>query len=146
MALHLFPTPVECKKCGSIVDDPTVDHCPNCGELLKERRTPSRLAGVERRYDNFRLLLSFLRFLGIIMGVTGILVFFFAEGSLSLAWRSLAMAGSIVAGVGFLLIAATLEIFADLEENSRATFRVLQSILDQMRTATVADRSSDAPG
>lgn len=134
MALHLFPTPVECKNCGATIDDAQVDHCPTCGELLKERRTPSRLAGVERKYENFRLLLAFFRFVGVIVGVLGLLVFFFAEDSLSLAWRAATMLGAILTGIGFLLVAATLEIIADLEENSRATFRVLQSILEQLRS------------
>src|SRR5690606_34083026 len=52
MSLHLFPTPVECQNCGTVVEDASAERCPRCGELLKERRTPARLAGVERRYDN----------------------------------------------------------------------------------------------
>ncbi len=47
MSLHLFSTPVQCTRCGTVVDDPTVDKCPKCGNLLKERRTPRRLAGVK---------------------------------------------------------------------------------------------------
>lgn len=140
MALHLFPTPVECKKCGAIVDDPTADHCPSCGELLMERRTPSRLAGVERKYENFRLLLAFLRFVGLITILVGILFFFFAEGALSLPWRLMAMTTSILFGVVFMLVSATIGIVADLEENSRATFRVLQSILDAIRARPPANR------
>ncbi len=140
MALHLFPTPVECKKCGAIVDDPSTDHCPSCGELLMERRTPSRLAGVERKYENFRLLLGFVRFVGVITILVGVLFFFFAEGTLSLPWRLLTMTGSILLGVVFMLVAATIGIVADLEENSRATFRVLQSILEAVRAAPPANR------
>ena len=91
MALHLFPVPVQCQECGTVVKDLAADHCPNCGALLTERRTPSRLAGVERKYENFRLLLGFVRFLGVITGLVGILVFFFAEGTFDLAGRALTM-------------------------------------------------------
>ncbi len=140
MALHLFPTPVECKKCGTIVDDPSADHCPSCGTLLMERRTPSRIAGVERKYENFRLLLAVLRFIGIITILVGVLFFFFVDAALSLPWRLLAMTGSIVMGVVFMLVAATIGIMADLEENSRAIFHVLQSILEAVRAGPPANR------
>lgn len=150
MALHLFPTPIECKQCGATVDDDTVDRCPTCGDLLKERRTPSRLAGVERKYENFRLLLGFLRFLGISVAILGVVAFFFSDAALSVPWRLASMVGAILVGVLLMLVAAALEIVADLEENSRATFRVLLSILDQMRSNAASARArtdvdGDAP-
>ena len=132
MALHLFPVPVQCQECGTVVKDPAADHCPNCGALLTERRTPSRLAGVERKYENFRLLLGFVRFLGVITGLVGILVFFFAEGTFDLAGRALTMLGALILGTAFFLVAAMIEVIVDLEENSRATFRVLQSIVERL--------------
>jgi predicted RNA-binding Zn-ribbon protein involved in translation (DUF1610 family) len=131
MALHLFPTPVECKNCGTVVDDPTTDHCPKCGELLKERRTPSRLAGVERKYENLRLLLGFVRFLGVITGLVGILIFLFGEEGIT--GRVLIMLGTVLVGTALFVVAALIEIVADLEENTRASFRVQQAIRDQLR-------------
>ena len=132
MALHLFPTPVECTNCGMQVDDPTVDRCPRCGELLKERRTPSRLAGVERRYDNLRLLLGFGRFLGVITGLVGLLLFLFAEDGSTLSARVLMLLAAVLIGTALFVIAALIQIIADLEENSRASFRVEQSILERL--------------
>ncbi len=136
MALHLFPTPVECRNCGTVVDDPTVDHCPNCGKLLMERRTPSRLAGVERRYENLRLLLGFVRFLGIATALVGLLLFIFADASFTLEGRVLTLLAAVLIGTALFVVAALIEIVADLEENSRATFRVLQSILDALGPRT----------
>jgi predicted RNA-binding Zn-ribbon protein involved in translation (DUF1610 family) len=133
MALHLFPTPVECKNCGSVVDDPSVDHCPKCGKLLTERRTPSRLAGVERKYENLRLLLGFVRFMGIITGLVGILIFLFAEEGLPLVGRILTMLAALLIGTALFVVAALIEIVADLEENSRASFRIHASVLDELR-------------
>jgi hypothetical protein len=133
MALHLFPTPVECRNCGTVVDDPTVDHCPKCGKLLMERRTPSRLAGVERKYENLRLLLGFVRFMGIATGLVGILLFVFAGDSFDLVGRVLTLLGTLLVGTGLFVIAALIEIIADLEENSRASFRIQQALLEATR-------------
>lgn len=134
MALHLFPTPVECKNCGNVVKDPSTDRCPKCGELLMERRTPSRLAGVERKYENLRLLLGFVRFLGVITALVGILIFLFAaEDGFSLGARMLTMLGAILIGTALFVVSALIEILADLEENSRASFRMQQSILEALR-------------
>jgi predicted RNA-binding Zn-ribbon protein involved in translation (DUF1610 family) len=132
MALHLFPNPVECTNCGLKVDDPNVDRCPRCGELLKERRTPSRLAGVERKYENLRLLLGFVRFLGVITGLVGLLLFLFAEEGTSLNTRVLLLLASVLIGTSLFVVAALIQIIADLEENSRASFRIEQSILERL--------------
>ena len=133
MALHLFPTPVECKNCGTVVDDPSLDHCPNCGKLLMERRTPSRLAGVERKYENLRLLLGFVRFLGVITGLVGILVFIFAEEAIPLVVRLLILLGTLLVGTALFVVAQLIEMIADLEENSRASFRMQQAIHDALK-------------
>lgn len=133
MALHLFPTPVECKNCGTVVDDPSADHCPNCGKLLMERRTPSRLAGVERKYENLRLLLGFVRFLGVITGLVGILIFLFAEDAFPLVGRLLMLLGTLLIGTSLFVVAALIEMIADLEENTRASFRVQQAIQEGLR-------------
>lgn len=139
MALHLFPTPVECRNCGTVVDDPTADHCPNCGKLLKERRTPSRLAGVERRYENLRLLLGFVRFLGIATGLIGVLLFIFADASFTLEGRVLSLLGTVLVGTSLFVVAALIEIVADLEENSRASFRLQQSVLEALQSRSGED-------
>jgi len=132
MALHLFPTPVDCKKCGNVVSDSTVDRCPKCGELLMERRTPSRLAGVERRYENLRLLLGFVRFMGVITAMVGVLIFLFAEEGFPLTGRVLTMLGALLVGTGLFVVAVLVEILADLEENSRASFRIQQAVLEAL--------------
>ena len=133
MALHLFPTPVECKNCGEVVDDPSLDHCPNCGKLLMERRTPSRLAGVERKYENLRLLLGFVRFLGVITGLVGILIFIFADEAIPLVARLLTLLATLLIGTGLFVVAQMIEMIADLEENSRASFRMQQAIHEALR-------------
>ncbi|MQA89573.1 MAG: hypothetical protein GEU90_04995 [Gemmatimonas sp.] len=134
MSLHLFPTPVECKSCGTIVDDPAADHCPSCGKLLMERRTPSRLAGVERKYENLRLLLGFVRFLGIATALVGILLFVFADDTFSLVERVLTIVGSLLIGTSLFVVAALIEIVVDLEENSRASFGMQQALLEEWRS------------
>jgi hypothetical protein len=100
-----------------------------------ERRTPSRLAGVERKYENLRLLLGFVRFLGVITALVGILVFLFVEEGFPIGARLLTMLGAILVGTGLFVISALIEILADLEENSRASFRVEQSILEELRAS-----------
>lgn len=140
MSLQLFPTPVECKNCGTVVDDPSTDHCPNCGKLLMERRTPSRLAGVERKYENLRLLLGFVRFLGIITGLMGVLIFLFAEDAFALVPRLLTLLGTLLVGTGLFVVAALIEMIADLEENTRASFRIQQAIQEALR----AERKPEA--
>ncbi|HEX8361833.1 MAG TPA: hypothetical protein VF613_17070 [Longimicrobium sp.] len=146
MALHLFSTPVQCTHCGTVVDDPTLERCPNCGNLLKERRAPRRLAGLEERYGSIRVLLAVLRFLAVIILVIGGVAFFGALGDDS---------GGGMAGLAFLLsavlgavamfsIAAFFELTMDVEENTRASFRLQQQILEEMTesrrgTPAVAD-------
>ncbi|MEX2581917.1 MAG: hypothetical protein WD766_01510 [Gemmatimonadota bacterium] len=141
MAFHLFPTPVECRNCGTVVDDPSTDHCPNCGKLLMERRTPSRLAGVERKYENLRLLLGFVRFMGIATALVGALLFIFADDTFSLIARVLTIMASLLIGTGLFVVAALIEMVADLEENSRASFRIQQALLDVSKSAV---RTADA--
>lgn len=133
MAMHLFSTPVECTHCGTVVDDPTVDKCPGCGELLKERRTPGRLAGVERRYRNIRFLLGFIRFLGVITAGIGVLVFLFADDAVPWALRLLSMLGGVLIASGLFVIAGLIDLALDMEENTRAAFRVQQLILEELQ-------------
>jgi uncharacterized paraquat-inducible protein A len=132
MSLHLFATPVECTHCGTVVDDPKLDRCPKCGALLMERRTPGRLAGVERRYGHLRFLLGFLRFLGVITVLVGLLLFVSAMGNDRSAYTQslMALLGTIVAAVVMFSVAAFFELAIDLEENTRAAFRVQQQILE----------------
>jgi hypothetical protein len=134
MAMHLFSTPVECTNCGTVVTDPKVDHCPNCNALLKERRTPGRLAGVERRYGQLRFLLGFMRFMAVITALVGILIFFFGAGDESIPWsvNLMVMLGSVLAAVAIFAIAALFDVAMDLEENTRATFRIQQQLLDEL--------------
>lgn len=134
MAMHLFSTPVQCTQCGTVVNDPTLDRCPNCSALLKERRTPHRVAGVERRYGSLRILLSVLRFFGIITAAIGVLVFAFGTGTgpgelLPLAGLSILL-GSILSAISLFAVAAMFGVLIDIEENTRSTFRVQQMLLD----------------
>ncbi|MDB4950323.1 MAG: hypothetical protein JWM27_2972 [Gemmatimonadetes bacterium] len=132
MSLHLFATPVECTQCGTVVDDPKLDRCPKCGALLTERRTPGRLAGVERRYSNLRFLLGFLRFLGVITILVGVLIFVSSMGNdrTSYAQGLGALLGTVVAAVAMFSVAAFFELAIDVEENTRASFRVQQQLLE----------------
>lgn len=136
--MHLFPTPVECTNCGTVVDDPSVDKCPSCGSLLKERRTPGRLAGVERRYGNIRFLLGSLRFLAVTVIVGGALVFLFSDDSVPWTMRLLSGVGALLVAVGLLVVAALFEVVLDIEENTRATFRVQQMSVEGKQPKHVA--------
>jgi hypothetical protein len=131
MAMHLFSTPVECPHCGTVVDNPTTDKCPSCGNLLKERRTPSRLAGVQRRYGQLRFLLGTMRFLGVVVIAIGLLVFLFSGDDLSV--RAGSALGGILIAVGLFVVAAFMEIMLDVEENTRASFRLQQLILEELQ-------------
>jgi predicted RNA-binding Zn-ribbon protein involved in translation (DUF1610 family) len=133
MAMHLFSTPTQCTHCGSVVDDPTVDKCPTCGNLLRERRTPSRLAGVERRYGQLRALLGLLRFLGVVSVAVGILLFVFTDDATALTVRLLSLLGAILLAAGLFVLAALIEVALDVEENTRATFRIQQQILESLQ-------------
>lgn len=128
--MHLFSTPVECTNCGTVVDDPTVDKCPSCGSLLTERRTPARLAGVERKYGNIRFLLGFLRFLAIILLLVGALVFLFSDDTVAWTVRLISALATVSIAAGLMVIAALFEVALDVEENTRATFRVQQMLLE----------------
>jgi hypothetical protein len=132
MAMHLFSTPVQCTHCGTVVDDPMVDKCPKCGNLLKERRTPSRLAGVERRYGQLRLLLGLLRFLGVITIAVGLMLFAFGDAQ---PWplRLLNLLYTVLLAVGLFVVAALIDVALDVEENTRSTFRIQQLILESLQ-------------
>lgn len=134
--MHLFSTPTQCTHCGTIVEDPTVERCPTCGELLKERRAPRRIAGVEKRYGSLRVVLGTLRFLGVITALVGILVMIFGlgeGGEVTPAGRALISLGVFVAAVVIFAVAAFIEVVLDVEENTRSTFRVQQQLLEQVQ-------------
>jgi HAMP domain-containing protein len=135
MAMHLFSTPTQCTNCRTVVDDPTVDRCPNCSELLKERRAPRRLAGVEQRYGNLRILLKFLHFMGVITALVGLLVLAFGvtDDGLPVTTRILIMLGALLGAVVLFAAAAFFDVALDVEENTRSTFRVQQQILEQLQ-------------
>ncbi|HEX2095632.1 MAG TPA: hypothetical protein VHG28_24760 [Longimicrobiaceae bacterium] len=135
MSMHLFSTPVQCTQCGTVVDDPRVDRCPTCSSLLRERRTPSRLAGVEKRYGGLRVLLGFLRFLAIATLLVGVLVFAYGLGDDRATLQStvLTLLSTVVTAVVILAFAAFFEVALDMEENTRASFRVQQMMLEQMQ-------------
>lgn len=147
MSLHLFSTPVQCTRCGTVVDDPTVDKCPTCGNLLKERRTPRRLAGVETRYGGLRLLLNALRFIAVLVLVLGALVFFSTLGDdgLSGTQGAMVMVGSILAAALLFSIAGHFVLMMDVEENTRSSFRMQQRILEQMERVGLAAPGAAAP-
>ena len=140
MAMHLFSTPVQCTNCGTVVDDPTVDKCPKCGNLLKERRTPGRLAGVERRYGQVRVLLSLLRFLGVITVAVGVLLLMFGDDSTPLPVRLLSMGIAVLIAAGLFVVAAFIDVALDIEENTRSTFRIQQQILENLESESATPR------
>ena len=132
MPLHLFSTPVQCTQCGTVVDDPMVDKCPQCGNLLKERRTPSRLAGVPRRYGQLRFMIGTLRFLGVITLALALLLFLFSEETMPWTTRSLILLGGLVVAAGLFVVGAVIDVAVDIEENTRSTFRIQQMILEEL--------------
>ncbi|MBA2671511.1 MAG: hypothetical protein H0U67_14155 [Gemmatimonadetes bacterium] len=144
MAMHLFSTPVECTNCGTVVDDPTVDKCPKCEQLLTERRTPGRLAGVERRYRNIRFLLSFIRFLAVITAGVGILVFMFSDDSVPWTARLASVLGALVIASALLVIASLFDLALDMEENTRASFKVQQLMLEELQRGGKMGRAARA--
>jgi hypothetical protein len=131
MAMHLFSTPVQCTHCGMVVDDPTADKCPRCGQLLRERRTPSRIAGVPRRYGQLRFLNGILRFLGVVSLALGVLLFLFSDETVVGA-RGASLLGGVILAAGLFVIAGLIEVLLDVEENTRATFRVQQQLLQAL--------------
>jgi predicted RNA-binding Zn-ribbon protein involved in translation (DUF1610 family) len=149
MSLHLFSTPVQCTQCGTTVEDPSVQRCPNCGTRLKERRAPRRLAGVEQRYGSLRVLLGTMRFLGVIVFAIGALIFFSSLGdSRSSAQQTGALfVGSILVAVVFLAAAGLFELLIDVEENTRSSFKLQQMMLEELaegRTAAVEPETAPA--
>ena len=139
MALHLFSTPVQCTHCNTVVDDPTLERCPNCGNLLKERRAPRRLAGLEEKYGSIRLLLGVLRFLAVIILVIGGVAFFGGLGGDAQAGGGIAGLGilmaSVLGAVAMFSLAAFFELTMAVEENTRSSFRLQQQILDELQEA-----------
>ncbi|HEY0015435.1 MAG TPA: hypothetical protein VGC13_03925 [Longimicrobium sp.] len=146
MSLHLFSTPVQCTRCGTVVDDPTVDKCPTCGNLLKERRAPRRLAGVETRYGSLRTLLAVLRFLGVMVLALGGLVFFSTLGDdgASNLNGAIVFVSSIVVAVALFALAGMFVLMMDIEENTRSSFRMQQRMLEGMETRPGGDAPAAA--
>ena len=142
MPMHLFSTPVQCTNCGTVVDNPTVDKCPKCGNLLKERRTPARLAGVERRYGQLRFLLGLLRFLGVITIASAVLLFMFSDAE-DLPQRILSLLGGALVATGLFVLAALIDVALDIEENTRSTFRIQQLILESLEPGVDPSRGVD---
>lgn len=147
MSLHLFSTPVQCAQCGTMVDDPKVDHCPNCNSLLKERRTPRRLAGVEKRYGNLRFLMGAMRFLAVMSLLIGVLGFIFGLGDddISTLGNAIVLGGSVVLAVALFALASFFELALDVEENTRAAFRVQQLLLEQLQEGRATTAAGTAP-
>jgi hypothetical protein len=146
MSMYLFSTPVECTQCGTVVDDPTRDRCPTCSALLRERRTPSRLAGVEKRYGGVRLLAGFLRFLGIISALVGLLIFVFSVGEMSPVQGVLTLLAGVLAGVAMFAVAAFFEVILDMEENTRASFHIQQMMLEHLQRHDAPQMRAPADG
>jgi uncharacterized paraquat-inducible protein A len=147
MSLHLFSKPTECTQCGTVVEDPTVDRCPNCKALLRERRSPHRVAGVPTRYGSLRILLAALRFLGVIVIILGVLVFFSAMGDEGFADVQTGgiLVGSILVAVSMFSLAAFFELTMDVEENTRAAFRLQQFILTELQEMGARYRADHPP-
>jgi hypothetical protein len=145
MSLHLFSTPTECTHCGTVVDDPTVDRCPNCKALLRERRSPHRVAGVPSRYGSVRILLAALRFMGVVVVALGVLVFFSALGDDGFAdvQAGLILVGSLLAAIAMFALASFFDVAMDIEENTRASFRLQQFILEELQ---MPERGTDQEG
>lgn len=133
MPMHLFSTPVQCTQCGTVVDDPLVDKCPQCGSLLKERRTPSRLAGVPRRYGQLRFMIGLLRLLGGVSVALALLLFLFSDDSTPWMTRSFILLGGVLLAAVLFVVGAVIDVAIDVEENTRSTFRVQQLILEEMQ-------------
>jgi len=147
MALHLFSTPLQCTQCGTVVDDPVTDRCPGCGALLKERRAPRRLAGVEERYRSLRLLLASLRFLAVMVLLIGAMAFIGTLGDTTrgpLEGITMLLAAFVVT-VALFAMAAFFDMAMDLEENTRATFRLQQMILEELQEGSSAEEPAQAP-
>ena len=144
MSLHLFSTPVQCTQCGTTVEDPSVQNCPNCGARLKERRAPRRLAGVEQRYGSLRVLLGIMRFLGVIVFAIGALIFFSSLGDsrASASQSGGLFVGSILIAVVFLAAAGLFELLIDVEENTRSSFKLQQMILEELAAAAAPAASA----
>jgi hypothetical protein len=133
------------------VEDPRVERCPKCNALLKERRAPRRLAGVEERYTGFRVLLNIMRFLAIIVLLIGALVFVSALGSgeSSTAQSTALLVGAVVTTVVLFATAGLFELLIDVEENTRSSFRLQQLMLEELLEArpvhVTADETLIAP-
>ena len=146
MSLHLFSTPVQCTQCGTTVEDPSVERCPNCGTRLKERRAPRRLAGVEQRYGSLRVLLGVMRFLGVIVFAIGALIFFSSMGTTrtSASQSGALFVGAVLIAVVFLAAAGLFELLIDVEENTRSSFKLQQMILEELAEGRPAPEAAAA--
>jgi RsiW-degrading membrane proteinase PrsW (M82 family) len=100
--------------------------------LLRERRTPARLAGVERRYGGLRVLVGLFRLLGATVVVVGLLMFVFGLGQAPPPVQLGVLLGSLVLGVVLLAAASVVHVVLDIEENTRASFRVQQQLLERL--------------
>jgi hypothetical protein len=89
------------------------------------------LAGVPRRFGQLRFLLGTLRLLGVAVFSVGILLFLFNDDTLTVRLGSL-LGGALIA-VCLFVVAACIEIMLDLEENTRASFRLQQLILETLQ-------------
>jgi hypothetical protein len=144
MSLHLFSTPTQCTQCGTTVDDPTVDRCPKCSALLKERRAPRRLAGVDERYGSLRVLLGIMRFLGIMVLLVGGLIFFssLGEDRTTATQSTLLLLGAVVVSVALFAVAGMFELLMDVEENTRSSFRLQQMMMEGRADSGAAARTA----
>src|ERR1044072_6115674 len=144
MSLHLFSTPTQCTQCGTTVDDPPVDRCPKCGALLKERRAPRRLAGVDERYGSLRVLLGIMRFLGIMVLLVGGLIFFssLGEDRTTATQSTLLLLGAVVVSVALFAVAGMFELLMDVEENTRSSFRLQQMMMEGRAEAGASARAA----
>jgi uncharacterized membrane protein YeaQ/YmgE (transglycosylase-associated protein family) len=93
------------------------------------------VAGVEKRYGGLRALLNFLRFLGIITLLLGVLVFAYGLGDERVTMQSsiMSLVATVVGAVVILAVSAFFEVVLDMEENTRAGFRVQQMMLEHMQ-------------
>jgi len=79
-----------------------------------------------------RFLLGTLRFLGVIVIAIGLLTFILGEEDTMARLTSLLAAALITAGL--FVVAAFMEIMLDVEENTRASFRLQQLLLEAVQS------------
>ena len=64
-----------------------------------------------------------------------LLVFLFSPESTPWSTRGLVLLGGILLAAGLFVVSGVIEVALDVEENTRATFRVQQLILEELHTA-----------